>query len=476
MTDSNTEPNQTKTNPLTQTIDLLPNKLKEETEEDFKPNINDLFQSSSASIMKKERKLFSESYINIQNFEKIAQVGEGTYGKVYKVKRKSLSSLNDKIFSMKNTINHGNSHSSLYKNSYKSDYFALKKLIYDNDKEGFPVTALREIKILQDLDHKNIVKLLDIIVSKPTSINNNKGNVYLLLEYIEHDLSGILDKKIPLTSDGIKGIIYQILQGVDYMHNIKGVLHRDIKASNILITSNGKVKIADFGLARYFSNRDFKLKKPYTNKVITLWYRPPELFFDEVYYKESIDIWSIGILFWQLLLGYPPIRSSSDDEHIERIIETMGSIDEEDWPEVKNYSSYSKVISNKKKGKGKFSEMISGYDNDVQDLLRRMLTYNPRKRILCKEALSHEYFLKDLSFTQKYDSILTNILGSSLGSKGESFDLSNEQHEFLVNKKRQGEKISIVNERIKMSWVNCDYYSKKNKLSEINYYSNMLNK
>ena len=313
-------------------------------------NVESLIQSSSAGQQnKKDRKLFSDSYISIANFEKIAQVGEGTYGKVFKVKRKSLSNLGVQVSKYLKYNSTGN--------NSKLDYFALKMLIYEDEKDGFPITALREIKILQDLDHKNIVKLLDIIVSKPSN-KNKKGNVYLLLEYIENDLSGILDRRIKLKPDGVKGILYQILQGVDYMHSKKGILHRDIKSSNILISSQGKVKIADFGLARYFSNKDYKLKRYYTTKVITLWYRPPELFFGENFYKESVDIWSIGILFWQLLINYAPIRSNSDLEQIEKILEVMGSIDEDSWPEVRQLKKYNQIIADKPRQEGKFKELI----------------------------------------------------------------------------------------------------------------------
>lgn len=306
---------------------MLNTKRKFEKVEAF--NISEYTTKSTAFIdndlIEKDTDTFS-----LNEFEKIAQVGEGTYGKVYKVKRK---------YGKKG-----------------DEFYALKKLVYEEEKDGFPITALREIKILKDLKHDNIVRLIDLIISKPNSCNK-RGNFYLVLEYISHDLSGILDRKIKFTDDNIKYILYQILEGVEYMHNQKNILHRDIKASNILIDSNGKVKIADYGLARYFSNKDFKLKKLYTNKVVTLWYRAPELFFGEYNYREGVDIWAIGILFWQLIIGYAPIRTSSDHEQIEKIIETLGSVDEDEWPEVRNFKKYSQITSEKPKFSSKFEEM-----------------------------------------------------------------------------------------------------------------------
>ena len=236
------------------------------------------------------------------------------------------------------------------------EYFALKKLIYEDEKDGFPITALREIQILKEINHSNIVKLLDVLASKPC-INNIKGNFYLLLEYIEHDLSGLLEKKIKFTNENIKIIMYQILKGIEYMHNTKSILHRDIKASNILITSEGIVKIADFGLARHFNKIDCKNRKYYTNKVITLWYRPPELFFGETIYNESVDIWSIGILFWQLMIGYAPMRATTDIEQIEKILQILGSVDEDDWPEVKSLKKYNNITKDLPKSKGVFSDL-----------------------------------------------------------------------------------------------------------------------
>lgn len=272
--------------------------------------------------------------LHLSNFEKLLQVGEGTYGKVFKVRVKSENNC-QVIKPLLDCCNI----------KAKSEIFALKKLIYSEEEvNGFPITAIREISILQELDHKNILKLLDIVTSK-ASCNSKNGNVYLVLEYMEYDLSGLLEKGVKFDNDSIKGIMYQVIEGVDYMHRSKGIIHRDIKASNILINNNGVVKIADFGLARHFSNRDFN-KKHYTSKVVTLWYRAPELFMGETFYKEEVDMWSLGILLWQLHIGKAPIRSKSDDEQYIKILEVLGNIDLKAWPEAEGLRKYKQMNEN----------------------------------------------------------------------------------------------------------------------------------
>ena len=156
------------------------------------------------------------------------------------------------------------------------------------EKDGFPVTAIREIKLLQSLDHPNILKLMEMMVSK--------GHVYMVSEYLEHDLTGILNnpsmqvENRNFTDANLKSLMKQLLQGLDYIH-WRGVLHRDLKGSNILLGKNGDLKIADFGLAKFY---DKNARNDYTNRVITLWYKPPELLFGETVYGPEVDMWRAG--------------------------------------------------------------------------------------------------------------------------------------------------------------------------------------
>jgi len=189
----------------------------------------------------------------VDMYEDKVQVGEGTFGKVFKARYKHYENQDDPLS--------------------KHEYVALKMVRLDNEKEGFPITAIREIMILKQIQHKNIINLLDIITSKPTENNKNRGNTYLVFEYMEHDLNGLLDRKLSFEIPQIKCILYQVLCGIQYLHT-NNIMHRDIKGANILLNNKGEVKIGDFGLARIFNSN---LRSSYTNRVVTLWYRSPEL-------------------------------------------------------------------------------------------------------------------------------------------------------------------------------------------------------
>ncbi|OZJ04929.1 hypothetical protein BZG36_02655 [Bifiguratus adelaidae] len=193
-------------------------------------------------------------------FEKIGQVGEGTYGKVYKAR-----------------------------NRWTGQLVALKRIRMETEKEGFPITAMREIKLLQRLRHKNIVQLQQMMVAK--------GSVYMVFEYMDYDLSGVLTHpEFTLREEHIKSLAHQLLSGVAFLHEM-GVLHRDIKGSNLLLNHEGELKLADFGLARMFMKDK---AHDYTNRVMTLWYRPPELLLGETAYGPEADMWSVGCLVVEL--------------------------------------------------------------------------------------------------------------------------------------------------------------------------------
>lgn len=216
-------------------------------------------------VGKAEQRRLEKKPRSIEVFDIKTQIGEGTYGQVYKAVDKATQ-----------------------------DIVALKKVRLENEKEGFPITAVREIKILRLLNHDNIVNLKEIVTDKTDVLDfrKDKGAFYLVFEYMDHDLMGLLESNlVTFSEENIAHIMKQLLDGLNYCHK-NDFLHRDIKCSNILMNNKGQIKLADFGLARLFNAED-KLR-PYTNKVITLWYRPPELLLGEERYGPSIDVWSCG--------------------------------------------------------------------------------------------------------------------------------------------------------------------------------------
>jgi len=300
---------------------------------------------------------------NVDVFERIEQVGEGTYGQVYKARNKETG-----------------------------DVVALKRVRMDNEKEGFPITAIREIKILKVLNHKNVVRLKEIVTSKGSDYNQGKGSIYMVMEFSDHDLTGLTDAGQKFTVPQIKCYMKQLLEGLAYCHARK-VLHRDIKGSNLLINNDGQLKLADFGLARVY---DTDKQHAYTNRVITLWYRPPELLLGATMYGPAIDMWSAGCIFAELLLRKPILPGKNEFEQIDLIFKLLGTPDEQTWPKCKDLQYYDLILSQTaRKYMNRFDEKFGNLEPMAKDLLRKLLAMDPEKRITADDALDHEYFWND---------------------------------------------------------------------------------
>ena len=211
---------------------------------------------------------------------------------------------------------------------------ALKKLNMEKEEEGFPITALREIKILKKLKHKNIIELKEVVTEKKPK----RHDVYLVFEYMQHDLHGLLDKKIRYEARHIKCLLRQLLEGVAYLHE-NNVMHRDIKGANLLLNNDGVLKLADFGLSRRF----YASRMTYTNRVVTLWYRAPELLLGSTSYTSAIDIWSVGCFFSELLTCEPLFPGDKEPKQYELICQKCGTPSEASWREVtalKNFEEF----------------------------------------------------------------------------------------------------------------------------------------
>ncbi|EEA05264.1 cell division control protein 2, putative [Cryptosporidium muris RN66] len=297
----------------------------------------------------------------LRDYERLEIVGEGTYGVVYRCRCK-----------------------------HTGKTFAIK--YFRNNTEEITTTTLREISILRELNHPNIVNLLDIFIAK--------NSIHIIFEYISYDLKRFIrmfpQKILPYSL--AKYIIYEILKGVCYLHSGR-IVHRDLKPQNILVTDNKyypKVKIADFGLARLYS---FPLKT-LTREVVTLWYRAPELLLGMKHYTNAVDIWSIGCIFLELIIGRPIFWGDSEIATLYKIFQLLGTPNKDVWNEVNTLPDFSNEwphwkindywIDNLLIKSGKNEDLFK--DNHAKCLIKRMLLYDPNKRISALEALENPWF------------------------------------------------------------------------------------
>ncbi|KAI7990325.1 putative serine/threonine-protein kinase [Camellia lanceoleosa] len=284
------------------------------------------------------------------SFERLKKIGQGTYSSVYKARDLK----NGKIV-------------------------AMKKVRFVNmDPESVRFMA-REIHILRKLDHPNVMKLEGLATSRML------GSLYLVFEYMEHDLAGLsASSKINFTEPQIKCYMQQLFCGLEHCHS-RGILHRDIKGSNLLIDNNGVLKVGDFGLATLFQPDQ---NQPLTSRVVTLWYRAPELLLGATEYGVTIDLWSAGCILAELFSGKPIMPGRTEVEQMHKIFKLCGSPSEEYW--MKSKLPHATSFKPQRPYRRRVAETFKDFPSSALALIDVLLATEPEQRGTAASALKSE--------------------------------------------------------------------------------------
>jgi len=285
----------------------------------------------------------------LERYFKIEKIGEGTYGVVYKAK-----------------------------DNVTGQIMALKKIRLEAEDEGVPSTAIREISLLKELAHPNIVSLCNVV--------HEDNKLYLVFEYLDQDLKKYMElcgKNMHYML--IKSYLQQLVKGIAHCHAHR-VLHRDLKPQNLLIDKKGVLKLADFGLARAFGVP----VRTYTHEVVTLWYRAPEILLGGKQYSTPVDIWSIGCIFAEMVTRSPLFPGDSEIDQLYRIFRCFGTPNEEVWPGVGSYPDFKSTFP--QWNAIPLKQAVEGLDELGLDLFTKMMQYEPSKRISARDALRHPFF------------------------------------------------------------------------------------
>ncbi|XP_073964846.1 cyclin-dependent kinase 4 isoform X2 [Choristoneura fumiferana] len=262
---------------------------------------------------------------------------------------------------------------------------AMKKVKVALTEDGIPLSTLREIALLQQLGaykHPNIVRLLDVCHGGNSLEREQQLVLFLVFEHVEQDLDSYLKRAPgPLADHRIRSMSFDILSGVDFLHSHR-IVHRDLKPHNLLVASDGRVKLADFGLAKTY-DKDMRL----TSVVVTLWYRPPEVLLG-VSYNTGVDVWSAGCVLAQLHTRTPLLPGASDSDQLHCIFRLIGRPPRAEWPEnvsivIDSFPEYPPQD---------FADVFPRIHPHALDLIQRMLVFDPAKRLTALDCLEHPYF------------------------------------------------------------------------------------
>lgn len=288
-----------------------------------------------------------------RRYQIVERLGEGTYGTVYKAVSKETG-----------------------------DVFALKKIRILYEDEGVPGTAIREVSLLKECDHPNVIKLHEVC--------SNPSALYLVFDFLDMDLRVYLKRYGAFVdSHLLKSAACQCFRGIEYCHSHR-VLHRDLKPQNVLIdVASHLLKLADFGLARAFSVP----LKAYTHEVVTLWYRAPEILLGQSKYANPIDIWSLGCIVAEMATATALFPGDSEIDTIFKMFRILGTPTEEVWPGVSQLRDFKQDFP-KWHGThfaGVRASAPSLGDAGI-DIIHQSLRFNPVERPSARRLLQHTFF------------------------------------------------------------------------------------
>ncbi|KAJ6569661.1 Pkinase-domain-containing protein [Mycena capillaripes] len=286
------------------------------------------------------------------NYIQLEKLGEGTYATVFKGRSRTTNEI-----------------------------VALKEINLDAE-EGTPSTAIREISLMKELKHVNIVRLHDVI--------HTETKLILIFEFCEQDLKKYMDQhgdRGALDPATVRSFMFQLLKGTNFCHENQ-VLHRDLKPQNLLINRKGELKLGDFGLARAFGVP----VNTFSNEVVTLWYRAPDVLLGSRTYSTSIDVWSCGCIFAEMISGVPLFRGKDTQDQLLHIMRILGTPSDQQLAKMVKDSPEITLKPFPRCPKVDLSQVLPKASPAAIDLLERLLKFDPAERISAVDALSHPYF------------------------------------------------------------------------------------